>query len=234
MTNLNKNWIKPGIYQLKKANKLKIENTQEYRDVLFDLHDQIVKGKQKSARRIVKYHVTLKKIWLSQGDEVPNWSKKMLYDWTSDNLKDFVQQIQEWSHDHEEDIVKVVRQHLQNLLLRDQAISQYVVFNRLKNQFNENSRGIVNNQAGIKELFSEVSNVNEPIVDKKFEAEKNTTRLKLLSKLMFEHANQIVRQNIDRKRLVHVNLKNEILQATKEDTQTEHSKTKLKQEELEL
>ncbi|MFT8949944.1 MAG: hypothetical protein ABGA11_06190, partial [Liquorilactobacillus hordei] len=208
--------------------------TQEYRDVLFDLHDQIVKGRQKSARRIVKYHVTLKKIWLSQGDEVPNWSKKMLYDWTSDNLKDFVQQIQEWSHDHEEDIVKVVRQHLQNLLLRDQAISQYAVFNRLKNQFNENSRGIVNNQAGIKELFFEVSNVNEPIVDKRFEAEKNTTRLKLLSKLMFEHANQIVRQNINRRRLVHVNLKNEILQATKEDTQTEHGKTKLKQEELEL
>ncbi|MCI1699191.1 hypothetical protein [Liquorilactobacillus nagelii] len=234
MTNLNRNWIKPGIYHLEKADKLKIENTQEYRDKLFDLHDQIAKGKQKSAYSLVKYHNILKKIWLSQGDGVPKWCNQALYDWSPSNFKDFIQQIRGWSHDHREDVIMVVRRQLKNLLLRDQAIAQYKVFNRLKKQFNENSRGIINNQAGIKELFFEASTVNEPIVDKRFEVEKNITRLKLLSKLMFEHANQINRQNIDRRRLVHVNLENEILQATKEDTQTEHSKTKLKQEELEL
>ncbi|PIO83703.1 hypothetical protein BSQ39_09055 [Loigolactobacillus backii] len=237
MTKLNKNWVKPGIYQIKDAAKLKVENTQEYRDVLYGLRTGVAEGCKNSDVRMNQYHANLLSLWSTQGEQRPDWINLTLSQWSSDNFKDFNTQILDWARDHSKGGMAEVRYRLRILLLRDQALAQNTALNEAKKQLNDNPNEVVGNQAGVRDLLSELPNVNEIVIDKEYQAKQGIERLKTISRSTFDHANLIVSQRINRRRLVRVDLDREALLATQpvnSKSVKKAKKTKPEQSDLEL
>lgn len=214
MTSLNRGRIKTGIWHVQDATELKVENTQEYQDTLYDLKTGIDEGFQASRLLLSQYHYNLLGLWRSEGEEAPFWMSNTLSEWTEDNFKAFLKQILKWSADHQQDDLKTVRQRVQILLLRDQSFGQNQAMKKIQEQLKSDESSVVDNQASVKQLVSEIPTNELQVSDDNFEKKQGLKRLQMISRSSMLHARQLANQRVTRSRIIKVNTQQEARRVT--------------------
>lgn len=236
MTELNRSWIKPGIYHLDNVTDFKIENTQEYHDNLVVLKQKVLDSTGLNNQKGFEYQTMLYNLWESEGEEAPSWTHLWLHQWSDDNYSQFLNQTLKWSKDHQKNGSVIVQKQLQFLLLRDQAITHQQMLREVTTQLKKSEKSVVTNQSNVETLLSEVGG-HEILIEDIGSKLNGFQRLQEISRSIHTRAQQLMtRQKINRQRLVKVNLEQEALRiATPKASKTgKTTKQKSQSEDLSL
>ena len=203
MTILNKYWIKPGLYPVNLAHKLKIENTQEFHDRLVGLRGSTGgSGGVVHSRKLMLHHDLLN-LWQSDGQQPPKFTDKVISNWSDEDFLKFAIQVSRYADNHEQNYQKELSKRLGNLLLRDQTLFQEIAIKRIQNQLECDPISAVNNQANINELMAD-SKKDDVIVDQGFEQLHGVERIREISRLSKKKVNQILVRQLNIRRLERV------------------------------
>ncbi|MCD7125039.1 hypothetical protein [Limosilactobacillus caviae] len=229
--------------EVQDASPLKVENTQEYQDVIamawFKLGTSInfLKGP------FTHLADSIENLWLSEGDQVPHFVSKFADCWSVDDYATFCEQVKLWALDHGADPFDELRRRVRELLLCDKKSFQLLTITKLLNKSKDSERVLFDQQANVQQLCNEISEKDDQLfID--HDGFKQTTsrfgRLKGLVQAMRQHSNYLVNQRLTRRRLVNVNLAEQAkiiskpVQSNKKSEQPKKHKSKDHDDELEL
>lgn len=214
MPSLNRSWIKPGLYPVHSIQNLKVENTQEFQDKLYDLRSGVTGALKSVIARWQALTEELCGLWSGVGDVPPAWTQRPMTSWTDDDVAELKQCIaQASSIDGEEEMSKL-RHLLQKQILADQALYQMQVLNRQASFLKTEPADAVKNQKGIFDLIADTQDGDFPQVSDDYQKEQGFDRLKVLSRSLRDRVNRIVSQRVNRQRLVRIDLEKEVVLAT--------------------
>lgn len=217
MTNLNKKWIKNDLYPIHSAKELKVENTQEFHDVLGELKSTVTNAEKITNQKMKQWHSDLLNLWQDLGQQPPKHTIRTIVDWTNDDFKAFFDQVSLWSEDHNRNYQKELKKRLKYLLLRDQELHRDKALKNIKKQLVDDPYDAVDNQLKIKELVDE-SRKDTLEIDEEFKNFKGTSRFQAISRLSRQKVQKILTGSVNRRRLREVNIKEEVSNIFK-DTQ---------------
>lgn len=229
--------------EVQDASPLKVENTQEYQDVIamarFKLGTSInfLKGPFNQLAE------SLESLWLSEGSQVPHFASKFVDYWSADDYATFCEQVKLWALDHDADPFDELRRRVRELLLCDKKSFQLLTITKLLNKSKDSERVLFDQQANIQQLCNEIGEKDDRVFIDHDGFKQSTSqfrRLKGLVQAMRQHSNYLVNQRLTRRRLINVNLSEQAkiiskpVQSSKKAEQPKKRKSKDHDDELEL
>ena len=243
MVRINKQWCDGFGGEVQDASLLKVENTQEYQDVIamarFKLGTSInfLKGPFNQLAE------SLESLWLSEGSQVPHFASKFVDCWSADDYATFCEQVKLWALDHDADPFNELRHRVRELLLCDKKSFQLLTITKLLDKSKDNERVLFDQQANVQQLCNEIGEKDDQVFIDRDDFKQSTSqfgRLKGLVQAMRRHSNYLVNQRLTRRRLINVNLAEQAkiiskpVQSRKKSEQPKKHKSKDHDDELEL